>query len=56
VLACCAAWIERQKAAGQTPCSPLTGLPLRHLALTPNRLVNDVVAALQAAAAADPHG
>ncbi|EFN51028.1 hypothetical protein CHLNCDRAFT_141504 [Chlorella variabilis] len=43
------AWIARQKAAGQAPCSPLTNLPLEHLMLTPVRALRSLVAGAQAA-------
>ncbi|PRW44256.1 U-box domain-containing 17-like [Chlorella sorokiniana] len=44
-----AAWIARQQAAGQAPCSPTTGLPLSHLVLNENRLARSMIAGLQAA-------
>ena len=47
-LPCAAAWIEQQQAAGQAPCSPLTGLPLEHLALTTNLALRSLIASLTA--------
>ena len=47
-LPCRAAWIKQQQADSQAPCSPLTGLPLEHLAQTPNRLVRSLIASLMA--------
>ena len=47
-LAAPAAWIEQQQAAGKAPCSPLTGLPLEHLALTPNLALRSLIASLKA--------
>ncbi len=44
-----AAWIARQKAAGQAPCSPLTNQPLEHLMLTPVWALRSLVAGAQAA-------
>ena len=44
-----AAWIARQQAEGRAPCSPLTGLPLAHLFLAPNRALRTLSAGLQAA-------
>lgn len=41
-----AAWIARQQAAGQAPCSPLTNLPLAHTRLAPNRVVGRLIAGL----------
>lgn len=43
------AWIARQAAAGQPPCSPLTNLPLEHTALAPNRMARAVIAAMRTA-------
>ena len=43
-----AAWIKRQRDAGQAPCSPLTNLPLPHLALLPNNLVRNMIASMRA--------
>ena len=43
-----AAWIEQQQAAGQAPRSPLTGLPLEHLVLTPNLALRSLIASLGA--------
>ncbi|PSC71100.1 putative DNA-3-methyladenine glycosylase 2 [Micractinium conductrix] len=40
------AWIARQQAAGQVPCSPLTNLPLAHTRLAPNRVVGRLIAGL----------
>jgi hypothetical protein len=44
-----AAWIARQKAAGQAVCSPLTNQPLEHMMLTPVRALRVMVADLLAA-------
>ena len=44
-----AAWIARQAAAGQAPCSPMTGLPLEDLSLRPNRALRAVIASIRAA-------
>ena len=43
-----AAWIKRQQVAGQAPCSPLTNLPLPHLALVPSNLVRSMIASMRA--------
>ncbi|KAL4432460.1 hypothetical protein ABPG77_001759 [Micractinium sp. CCAP 211/92] len=43
------AWIERQLAAGQAPTSPLTGAPLDHASLCPNRIARGLAACLLAA-------
>lgn len=44
-----AAWIERQQAAGQAPCSPLTGVPLGSTVLHPNLMARKLVEACQQA-------
>ena len=44
-----AAWIARRVAAGHTPCSPLTNVPLRHLDLESNLVVRRLTAGLAAA-------
>ncbi|KAL4425129.1 hypothetical protein ABPG77_008234 [Micractinium sp. CCAP 211/92] len=44
------AWVARQTAEGRAPCSPLTGLPLEHLLLTPNQALARQIQALHAAA------
>lgn len=41
-----AAWIARQEATGQEPCSPLTGAPLAHTGLVPNLMARTLTAAL----------
>ena len=41
-----AAWIARQVAAGQQPCSPLTNLPLAHTELAPNRALRRLIGGL----------
>jgi hypothetical protein len=51
--ACAAAWIARQTAAKQAPCSPLSNLPLRHLELEANHVVRKLVAGLVAAGLLD---
>ncbi len=45
-----AAWFARQTAEGKVPCSPLTGLPLEHLRLTPNQALARQIQALRSAA------
>lgn len=44
-----AAWIARQTAEGRAPCSPLTGLPLEHLQLSPNQALARRIKALRTA-------
>ena len=44
-----AAWIARQRAAGQAPTSPATNLPLAHTRLTENRIARALIASLRAA-------
>ena len=44
-----AAWIRHQLAAGQAPTSPLTGAPLDHASLCPNRIARGLAACLLAA-------
>jgi len=48
-----AGWITRQVAAGQVPCSPLTGLPLEELTLRPNRALRSVIVSMQASGLLD---
>jgi hypothetical protein len=40
--------------AKQAPCSPLTNLPLEHLALCPSRLVRGMLASMRAAGLLTP--
>ena len=47
--ACPAAWMARQAAAGQPPCSPLTNLPLANLVLLPSVTMRSLVLVLHAA-------
>lgn len=46
---CHAAWIARQQAAGQAPCSPSTNQPLPSLQLAPVPKLRNIILGLRAA-------